>query len=75
MGRASAEICPVAVVLSYMVSCGAQSSPFFVFASGNYVTRVSFVEAMRKALIALGYNYNLYAGHSFQIGMAIVAAQ
>ena len=33
------------------------------------------MKAMREALTSLGYNCSLYAGHSFRIGAATVAAQ
>ena len=75
LGRASAELCPVAAVLDYMVRHGQQPGPFFVLESGQFLTRERFVKAMREALTSLGYNCSLYAGHSFRIGAATVAAQ
>ena len=75
LGRASAELCPVAAVLDYMVRRGQQPGPFFVLESGRFLTRERFVKAMREALTSLGYNCSLYAGHSFRIGAATVAAQ
>ena len=75
LGRASAELCPVVAVLDYMVRRGQQPGPFFVLESGRFLTRERFVKAMREALTSLGYNCSLYAGHSFRIGAATVAAQ
>ena len=37
--------------------------------------REQFVSEVRKALMEIGYNCALYAGHSFRIGAATTAAQ
>ena len=62
-------------VLDYMVRRGQQPGPFFVLESGQFLTKERFVKAMHEALTSLGYNCSLYAGHSFRIGAATVAAQ
>ncbi len=43
LGRAPGELCPVAAVLSYMVSRGSQPDPFFKFSDGRSLTRERFV--------------------------------
>ena len=73
--RGSCDLCPVAAVLNYMVQRGSAPGPFFRFANGNYLTRERFVTAMRTALAAAGINPSHYAGHSFRIGAATIAAQ
>ena len=75
LGRAPGELCPVAAVLSYMVSRGSQPGPFFKFSDGRSLTRERFVVAVREALAAAGYVGAHYAGHSFRIGAATTAAR
>lgn len=75
LGRTDDDLCPVAASLNYMVDRGPAPGPFFTFADGKYLTRSKFVEEVRKALAAAGYDCKKYSGHSFRIGAATVAAQ
>ena len=75
LGRAAGPLCPVAAVLSYMVSRGTGPGPFFTFGDGRSLTRERFVAAVRSALSTAGLNPGKYAGHSFRIGAATTAAQ
>ena len=54
---------------------GTEPGPFFRFVNGNYITREQFVTAIRTALAAAGVNLSHYAGHSFRIGAATIAAR
>lgn len=74
LGRGSADLCPVAASLNYMVQRGPGEGPFFRFSDGRPLTRERFVAAVRSALRAAGVDCSRYAGHSFRIGAATTAA-
>ena len=75
LGATGSDVCPVALILSYMVLRGHNSGPFFRFSNGIGLTRDRFVSAVRSALDSAGYSSSLYAGHSFRIGAATTVAQ
>ena len=75
LGKSKADVCPVAAILAYMVMRRAQPGPFFIFADGRPLTRERFVAAVRSALHSAGVDASRYAGHSFRIGAATIAAQ
>ena len=74
LGRTYSELCPVTAILLYMVKKGTSDGPFFRFEDGRYLTRDRFVTAVRSVLVALGVNPSHYAGHSFRISAATMAA-
>ncbi len=78
LGVSGADICPVAAILSYMAQlklrAAAQQSPFFTCSDGSPLTKDRFVKEIRVALSAAGIAAEHYAGHSFRIGAATVAA-
>ncbi len=74
LGRTGSEICPVASILRYMSERGPADGPFFKFSNGHSLTRVRFVEEVRKALHQAGLQADEFAGHSFRIGAATSAA-
>ena len=74
-GVSGRRLCPVLEVLNYMVARGSSPGPLFTWKNGHYVTRESFVARVRLALSAAGYIAKNYAGHSFRIGAATMAAQ
>ena len=71
----SSTLCPVAAILSYMVMRGTKPGPFFILLDGKYLTRDRLVKAIRDGLSSAGINLADYAGHSFQIGAATIAAR
>ena len=75
LGRTGGMVCPVAVLLSYIVRRGVSQGPLFLFEDGKSLTRDRFVSAMRGALQAGGVDPSKYAGHSFRIGAASTAAR
>ncbi len=75
IGRTENDLCPVAAALDYMVRRGASGGPLFQFEDGRYLTRERFVAAVREALRTSGVDPSRYAGHSFRIGAATMAAQ
>ena len=68
------ELCPVAALLSYLVSRPPGEGPLFQFTDGSPLTRPRFVTEFRKALMAAGVQAEAYTGHSFRIGAATTAA-
>ena len=74
IGKAHSDLCPVAAMLAYLVSRGSLPGPLFVLKNGRFLTRPLFVAAMRQALQSAGVDCLKYAGHSFRIGAATMAA-
>ena len=74
VGRTDTNLCPVAAIISYIQARGQTPGPLFRFASGQPLTRDSFVKRVREGLQAAGINAAHYAGHSFRIGAATTAA-
>ena len=66
LGKTSTDLCPVKVVLNYLVVRGRGAGPLFMFSSGAYLTRQRLVDAVRRA----GLEPSKYCGHSFRIGAA-----
>ena len=74
VGKTGNELCLVAAITAYLAIRGTTSGPFFLLEDGNPLTRPRFVEQVRLILCRAGYNPGLYAGHSFRIGAASMAA-
>ena len=74
IGRTGNALCPVAAVLAYLAARGNKPGPLFNFADGKPLTKERFVHHTREALSQAGINASNYAGHSFRIGAATVAA-
>ena len=75
IGAADGPLCPVSAVLSYMVVRGDAPGPLFIWANGRYLTREKFVTGVRRALELAGLDSKRYAGHSFRVGAATIAAR
>ena len=74
LGATGVALCPVASILSYMVSRGSRPGPFFTFSDQRPLTRDRLVKEVRQAMRASGIDDRLYSGHSFRIGAATTAA-
>lgn len=74
VGRTSAEVCPVAAMLKYLVARGRGKGPLFKFRDGRPLTRQRLVDALRVALARVGLDQSKYCGHSFRIRAATTAA-
>lgn len=74
VGRTDDDLCPVAGTLAYLAVRGTSEGPLFLCKDGKPLTKCLFIEKVREALSALGYNQSHYAGHSFRIGAATTAA-
>ena len=74
LGTTGVALCPVAAILSYMVSRGSRPGPFFAFSDHRPLTRDRLVKEVRQAMRVSGIDDKLYSGHSFRIGAATTAA-
>lgn len=54
---------------------GFADSPLFQFKDQTPLTKDKFIQHVRAALSAAGYDPSHYAGHSFRIGAATTAAE
>ena len=68
IGATNTELCPVAAVIEYLLARGSKEGPLFIWQDGCYLTRQSFVQAVREALSMAGMEAKNYASHSFRIG-------
>ena len=66
IGRTDDDLCPVAALLSWMVTRGNRPGPLFYFASGKPLSRFTFAREFRQALSEVGVSPNGYSGHSFR---------
>ncbi len=73
VGRTDGPLCPVSVVLAYMVRRG----PFFSNSQmeNPLATRARFVTAVKEALTDAGVDCAPFSGHSFRSGAATTAAE
>ena len=69
------DLCPVAALLSWMVTRRNRPGALFYFASGKPLSRSTFVMEFRQALSEAGVSPNSYSGHSFRSGAATTAAR
>ena len=74
LGRTQSQLCPVAVMASYIVKRGQIPGPLFQFQNGTFLTRQRFVHHTQSALQKTGVDPTKYNGHSFRIGAATTAA-
>ena len=74
IGKTNDCLCPVTAVLAYMVARGSSPGLLFTWEDKRFLTRESFVGAVRAALAEAGLVAKDYAGHSFRIGAATTAA-
>lgn len=74
MGRSGTDICPVVALLNYLVVRGMAPGPLFLCRDGSYLTRQTFVRAVRQTLEVEDVDQSHYCGHSFRIGAATTAA-
>ena len=75
VGQTHTPICPVTAVMAYIAIRGSSKGSFFHLASGQPLTKATFVAKFRQALQAIGLPYQDFAGHSFRIGAATAAAK
>lgn len=73
------SFCPVHLMREYIdlrLNSGASSSdPLFITSDGVTLSRDYFISCVKSVLHYLGFNEDLYNGHSFRIGSASSAAK
>ena len=74
LGSTGLDLCPVAAVLGYIESRGAQSGPFFLNSRKETLRKSTFITEIQQILENLSFPQHQYAGHSFRIGAATSAA-
>ena len=74
LGRTGDDLCPVSALLSYLSRRGSKPGALFQWQDGTPLSKTKFVEATRQALTAAQLSAKDYAGHSFRIGAATIAA-
>ena len=65
IGRIGNYLYPVAAMLNYLVQRGAERGLLFIFQDGRSLTRLRFVDSMRRALQEAGIDETKYCGHRF----------
>lgn len=75
LGTTGDELCPVSALPAYLAVRRSAAGPLFWPHDGQSHTREIFTRNVHVALSTLGYNSELYAGHSFRIGAATTAAK
>ena len=74
LGKSDNEFCPVSALLANLARRGSSQGPLFIFSDGSPLSRQRLVSHLRESLSVLGFNCELYSGHSFRIGAATMAA-
>jgi len=69
------DVCPVKLLLEYMVLRGNSPGPLFQHPDGSPVSRTEFSAKLNFAIKACGLDPTRYKGHSFRIGAASHAAE
>ena len=74
--QSNSDICPVASLKRYISSRIplVPKEPFFIMSNNQALSRTFFLDSLKSLLRALGFNADLYNGHSFRIGAATSAA-
>ncbi|KAK6178596.1 hypothetical protein SNE40_013349 [Patella caerulea] len=74
--QTNSDICPVASLKRYIQSRTPlqRQEPFFIMDKNQALTRSFFLKSLKSLLYALGFNADLFNGHSFRIGAATSAA-
>ena len=74
IGRTGDDICPVAALLQFLAIRGNHPGLLFVCSNGKPLTKGKFITEVRAALTTANLPAAEYAGHSFRIGAATMAA-
>eukprot|EP00731_Ephydatia_muelleri_P001141 Em0001g1141a len=75
LGRTGCVLCPVAAILAYISQRGRSPGHFFLDGEGKTITKPRFITQLRGYLKSAGLPSDQFAGHSFRIGAATIAAQ
>ena len=73
IGATNNHLCPVKVMLNNILS-NPKNGPLFAYRSGKFLSRDNFTKEISDLLARGGFESESYAGHSFRIGAATLAA-
>ena len=73
VGRTCTDVCPVVAMLNYLVVRGIAPGLVFIRKDGTFLTRQTFVLAVRQALEVAGIDQSKYCEYSFHIGARTAA--
>ena len=65
LGLTGKDVCPVKVLLPYMVIRGTQPGPLFITADHHYLNQPLFRSLLRSLLKQIGLSAELFNTHSF----------
>ena len=71
IGATNCDLCPVAVMLSFLVVRGFDPGPLFKM---QVLMRARLVKSLKTTLMQAGVDCGRYSSHSFRIGAATTAA-
>ena len=74
VGCTGSSLCPFAAILSFITFCGDSPGLFFIDSDKTAFTKSQFVSEIHSILNMVGLPQHHYAGHSFRIGAATLAA-
>ena len=74
ISRTNNSLCPVSVLLNYLIVHGTAPDLLFHFNDKTPLTKSKFTVKFRELLLLAGIDCKLYARHSFRIGAASTAA-
>ena len=74
IGKTGDDLCPVIALLRYLAKRGDCPRPLFMCSNGKPLMKTRFVTEVCSALTKAKLPARDYAGHSFRIGAATIAA-
>ena len=75
LGRTQSVVCPVVSLLQFPIIRPSYSGLRFIWQDGSPLTQQQFTHEVRMMLQLAGLCSSSYAGHSFHVGAATMAAQ
>ena len=74
IGHTGNDLCPVTALLHYTEVRGNLPGPFFLDSSHHTITKLYFIAQIREILTSIGLPQHHFAGRSYWIGAATMAA-
>ena len=72
--RTDSALCPVLAIVDYVTKRGERPGPFFTINMRDPVLKSWLITQLQAVLAAVGLPQDQYAGHSFHVGAAMMAA-
>ena len=74
IGKTGDDLCPISAMLNFLKVRGPYPGPLFCRKSGTPISKSRFVDSVRSALTKADFPVDVFTGHSFCIGAAIITA-